>query len=109
MNILFLVCIFLRLCLVYIALILSKTNMTYLRIYGILAYVISVGFFVTEFLGLRKKGMNNQKVWWFRYIHSIFYGLFGYLAIQKNKNAYLVLLADVIFGISSYIYHYSSH
>ena len=42
-------------------------------------------------------------------IHSLFYFLFAYFAINGNKNAWKILFLDVIFGLNSFLYfHYNN-
>lgn len=39
-------------------------------------------------------------------IHALLYLLFSYNAIQGNKNAWIYLLIDVLFGLTSFLlYH----
>jgi hypothetical protein len=56
---------------------------------------------------LRKTGTEvfGEKIWWndIRPVHGLLYLLFAYLAINKNKNAWLILLFDVLFGLSMFL------
>ena len=100
-------CIGLRSLLVYIA---KTTDVKYLQIMGYLAIIPAIGFsyiFLTE---SRKTGgeVFGAKIWWnkLRPVHAILYGLFAYNAINKNKQAWIYLLIDVIIGLISFIgYH----
>lgn len=107
MNPLFIICIFVRLSLVYITMFLTKKNIDFLVPLGIMYSLMSFAFFIVEFLELKKSGMFGQKVWWNRYIHSFFYAVFAFLAFQHNEKAYYILLFDLIFGILHYVYNYT--
>jgi hypothetical protein len=102
-------CIGTRSLLVYIA---KTTNKTILMYMGYLALLPAIGFFYLFLTGSRQTGAEvfGGKIWWndLRPIHSILYGLFAYLAITKNKNAWKVLLIDVLIGLFSFlIFHYN--
>ena len=102
------VCIGLRSLLVYIA---KTTDVKYLQILGYLAIIPAIGFSYIFLTGSRKTGIEvlGDKIWWnkLRPIHAILYGLFAYNAINKNREAWIYLLIDVIIGFISFIaYHY---
>lgn len=90
----------------------SKTvNIEYLPILGYLALLPAIGFLYLFFSGKRKTGPEvfGDKIWWnnLRPVHGILYGLFAYNAINKNKNAWIFLLIDVIIGLVSFLwFHY---
>lgn len=107
MNPLFLICIFVRLSIAYLALLLGKNDPIYLKPLGLMTTFVSFMFFITEFSGLKQYGMFGQKVWWFRYIHFIFYGVFSYFALIGNPNAYIVLVLDVVYGLFHFVYNYT--
>ena len=107
MNPLFIICVFLRLFIVYLTFYLSNKYPYFVKPIGLIFALMSLGFFVIEFFKLKPYGAFGSKVWWNRYIHSLFYALFAYLAFKENKKAYIVLLVDVIFGIFHYIHHYT--
>jgi hypothetical protein len=101
-------CIGTRSLLVYIA---KQTNKTYLMFMGYLALLPAVGFFYLYFSGTRKTGAEvfGDKIWWnnLRPIHGLLYLLFAYNAIIGNKNAWIYLLVDVLFGLTSFfIFHF---
>jgi len=86
-------------------------NINYLKYLGFLALLPVIGFIYIYITGARKTGPETfgEKIWWnnLRPIHAIFYFLFAYNAIIGNKQAWLYLLADVLFGLISFlIYHY---
>lgn len=100
-------CIVARLSLVYI----SKTYTSYLRFLGLVAIVISIGFFSIYITGSRKTGLETggEPIWWnnLRPVHGLLYLLFAILALQKNEKAWVVLLVDVILGLMAFLtFHY---
>ena len=107
--ILFLIgCIGVRSLLVYLA---KTSNQTFLMYMGLIALIPAIGFFYLFLTGSRKTGAEvfGDKIWWndLRPIHGIFYSLFAYNAIIGNKNAWIYLLVDVVFGLASFlIFHY---
>jgi hypothetical protein len=106
--VLFLVgCIGTRLLLVYIA---KNVNIKFLKYMGYLLLLPAFGFIYIYLTGIRQTGAEvfGDKIWWnnLRPIHALFYLLFSYNAINGNKNAWIYLLIDVLFGLTSFlIYH----
>ncbi len=101
-------CIGTRSLLVYIT---KTTNKTLLMFLGYLALIPAIGFFYLFFSGTRKTGPEvfGDKIWWnnLRPIHGLLYSLFAYNAIIGNQNAWIYLLVDVLFGLTSFlIFHY---
>ena len=101
-------CIGLRSLFVVIA---KYINIHYLKYLGYLALLPAIGFMYIFLTGTRQSGPETfgDKIWWnnLRPIHSILYFLFAYYAIIGNKQAWIYLLADVLFGLISFlIYHY---
>jgi hypothetical protein len=101
-------CIGTRSMFVYIA---KNVDITYLRYIGYLALLPAIGFFYIFFTGSRQTGAEvfGSKIWWnnLRPLHGILYLLFAYNAIMGNKNAWIYLLIDVIFGLLSFLtFHY---
>ena len=78
-----------------------------LRLMGIFAFLLAIGFLYLFFTKKRKTGPETfgEKIWWnnLRPIHGILYLLFAFYAIKCNKNAWIFLLLDVIFGITSFL------
>ena len=85
-----------------------KTN--YLPIAGYIALIPAIGFLSIYFFNLRKTGLETfgDKIWWnnIRIIHGILYLLFAYLAINKNRDSWKILLIDVIFGFIMFLNHH---
>ena len=85
----------------------------YLPLLGYLALLPAIGFMYIYLTGSRKTGgeVFGEKIWWndLRPIHSLFYFLFAYNAIVGNNTAWMYLLVDVIFGLSSFlIFHFKN-
>jgi hypothetical protein len=82
----------------------------YLQIAGYLGLILGIGFLTIYYYNLRKTGAEvfGDKIWWndIRPVHGFLYLIFAYLAINKNKNAWIVLLIDVIFGLVMFINHH---
>ena len=101
-------CIGVRLLFVIIA---KNINASYLKYLGYLALLPAIGFIFIYLTGTRQTGMETfgEKIWWndLRPLHALLYFLFAYNAIIGNKNAWIYLLVDVIFGLVSFlIFHY---
>jgi hypothetical protein len=100
-------CIGTRLLLVYIA---KNVDMTLLKYMGYLLLLPAFGFFYIFFTNSRKTGPEvfGDKIWWnnLRPIHGLLYLLFSYNAITGNKNAWIYLLVDVLFGLIAFLAHH---
>ena len=101
-------CILVRSILVVIA----KNNQEYLPLMGFLALLPAIGFFYIYATNKRQTGdeVFGDKIWWnnLRPVHGLLYLLFGILAIQKYPNSWLILLVDVIIGLTAFLhFHYS--
>ena len=100
-------CILPRLILTFIV---KNLKQKYLQIAGYIGLILGISFLTIYFLNLRKTGIEvfGDKIWWndIRPIHGILYLIFAYLAINKNKNAWIILLIDVIFGFVMFINHH---
>jgi nucleoside permease NupC len=88
----------------------NKNNVEYLPIMGFLALLPAIAFIYLYITDGRKTGAEvfGDKIWWnkLRPIHGILYGIFAYMAIQKNQNAWIVLGLDVIVGLSGFLYYH---
>ena len=86
-------------------------DIKYLPYLGYLALLPAIGFIYIFLTGTRKTGPETfgNKIWWnnLRPIHATLYLLFAYNAIIGNKQAWIYLFVDVLFGLISFlIYHY---
>lgn len=99
-------CVGVRSLFVYI----SKTYTQYLPVMGLLALLISIGFF-NSFLKYKDGdvGAFGGNVWWnnLRLLHSIIYLLFAISAMLRIKWSWIFLLADILIGILAFTYHYT--
>jgi hypothetical protein len=80
-------------------------NKDYLPYMGYIAIAIGIGFFTIYFTGNRNTGILDQPVWWnnLRPVHALLYFIFAYLAINQSDYSWIVLLIDVIIGLSSFV------
>jgi hypothetical protein len=85
-------------------------NPNYLKYLGYLALLPAIGFIYIYLTGTRKTGGETfgEKIWWndLRPIHAILYFLFSYNAIMGNKQSWIYLLIDVLFGLLSFTVHH---
>tara|TARA_B110000902_G_C14050390_1_gene491455 strand:- start:330 stop:674 length:345 start_codon:yes stop_codon:yes gene_type:complete len=99
-------CMFARLLMVYIAKII---NVNYLPYYGLITLIISVMFLKNYINNSNfETGFFGNRVWWNnnRLIHSLLFFIFSIMAFYKNKNAWIILLIDVLFGLITFIFKY---
>jgi len=100
-------CIGTRTLLVYIA---KNANNELLKYMGYLLLLPAMGFFYIYLTGIRKTGPEvfGDKIWWnnLRPIHGLLYLLFSYNAINGNKEAWIYLFIDVLFGLTKFLMHH---
>ena len=82
-----------------------------LKVLGLIALIPVVGWFYIIFIGKRDTGIEvfGDKIWWknLRPIHMLLWGTFAYLAISGNPRAWIILLVDTLFGLTSFlVYHW---
>jgi len=92
------------------ALLAKNIPLNYLPYVGALATIPVIGWLYIIFVGKRDNGAEvfGEKIWWkdLRIIHTFLYASFAYLAFMKDHRAWLVLLADILFGFSAFIIHH---
>ena len=103
-------CIGTRLLFVYAA---KNASLQMLKYMGYLALIPAIGFSYIYLTGSRQTGAEvfGEKIWWnnLRPVHGFLYILFAYNAIIGNKNAWMYLFADVLFGLISFLlFHYNN-
>lgn len=101
-------CIVTRLIMVYIAKII---NFNYLPYFGIITLFISIMFlknYLYSYKNHIELGFFGNKIWWNnnRLIHSLLYFIFSIMAFYKNKNSWIILLIDTLFGLITFIFKY---
>ena len=100
-------CIGTRLLFVYAA---KNAGTKYLHYMGYLALIPAIGFTYIYITGSRTTGGETfgQKIWWndLRPLHALLYGLFAFSAINRNAEAWKILLLDVCIGLVSFLVHH---
>ena len=100
-------CIPVRLLIVWLA---KTCPLQYLPYLGILALLPAIGFAYLFFTGKRTSGLETggASIWWaqFRIVHALFYLFFALYALQRRREAYQFLLADVIVGLCLFLWHH---
>ena len=83
------------------------SNHFFKGIFYLFTLTIGIGF-INTFINNKKIGRFGGKVYWsnLRLVHGINYLLYTYLAINNYKNAFLILLFDVLIGIFGFILNY---
>ena len=79
----------------------------YLPYMGYIAIAIAIGFSIIYITGIRNTGPEvfGDKIWWnnLRPVHALLYFIFAYLAINQSDYSWIVLLIDVIIGLSAFV------
>ncbi len=96
-----------------IVLIAKNISLNKLPILGYISLIPATGFAYIYLTKSRKQGAEvfGGKIWWdyMRPIHSFFHFAFAYYAINKNKNSWKLLAADVVIGLLAFLnYHYQN-
>ena len=101
-------CIFTRSVFVYLAYT-GYTN-NFLPILGVLALIPVIGWLNIFFFHPRETGAEvfGEKIWWkdLRIVHTTLYILFAILALNKYRYSWVILLIDVLFGLSAFLIHH---
>ena len=84
----------------------------FLQTLGLLAMIPVFGWFYLVFMGERNTGVEvlGGTIWWqkLRPIHMLLWFMFAWLAIQKNRQAWMVLLVDTLFGLGAFLVYHGS-
>lgn len=90
----------------------KKIDKDYLPYMGYIAILFVLGFSYVYLTNSRQTGPEvfGDKIWWnnLRPIHAINYAIFAYMAINKSSNAWIILLFDVIVGLTAHLYYHHS-
>ena len=83
----------------------------FLKLLGLVALGPVIGWLYIIFIGERDTGFEvfGDKIWWkdLRPIHTLLWATFSYMAITGNRQAWIILLIDTLFGLSAFlIYHW---
>jgi hypothetical protein len=101
-------CIPARLLLAYMAKII---NVKYYNYTATIALIPAIVWLYYYFINPRTTGPETfgAPIWWnnYRLIHAALYITYAILAFNKNRNAYIPLLIDALFGLLVFInYHF---
>jgi hypothetical protein len=102
-NLFLLACIPLRLIIALIPLYIEKNLLFY---YSFILFLIGLSFLYLFFTNKRQNAFEaGGHTWWAKYriIHGILYLIAGYYAYYQNRNAWIPLIIDVIFGLFLFI------
>jgi hypothetical protein len=84
----------------------------FLQLLGLLALIPVIGWFYIIFIGKRDTGLETlgDKIWWkdLRPIHMLLWFTFSWLALHRNRSAWIVLLVDTLFGLIAFLTHHYS-
>lgn len=93
-----------------IVLLAKNISLNKLPILGYISLIPAIGFAYIYLTKTRNTGgeVFGAKIWWdhIRPVHSILHFAFAYYAINKNKNAWKILGADVLFGLIAFLHHH---
>lgn len=93
-----------------LAILAKQINPKYLPYMGVLALIPALAWIYLYFSGKRQTGgeVFGDKIWWnnLRIVHALMYILFAIYAIQKKSFAWIVLLIDVLIGLTAFFYHH---
>ena len=94
----FIICLFIRLLLVFLVL---NINKSYLQYLGIIFIIIGIGFLNLYFFNKRLNAIEGGGItWWHKYrlLHGMLYLTAGIYSIKGYKLSFIPLLIDVLFG-----------
>lgn len=82
-------------------------SLKYLQVLGVIFLIIGLSFLYLNFFDKRKTGLETggNAIWWndLRPVHGFLAIIFAILAINKIKDAWIVLLIDTIFGLVAFL------
>ncbi len=94
----------------YMLTFIAKNNTELLPLLAKITLIPAIGFIIIYLFGLRKVGfeVSGEQIWWnnLRPVHGVLWLLFSYLAMNKNKNAWIILFIDTTFGLLMWANHH---
>ena len=102
-NLFLLGCIPIRIIIALIPLYIDKKWLFY---YSFILFTMSISFLYLYFTNSRENAFEaGGKTWWAKYriIHGLLYLIAAYYAYFQNRNAWIPLMIDVIFGLFLFI------
>jgi hypothetical protein len=82
-------------------------SLKYLQVLGVIFLIIGLSFLYLNFFDKRKTGLETggNAIWWndLRPVHGFLAIIFAILAINKIRDAWIVLLIDTIFGLVAFL------
>jgi len=95
-----------------LAIVAKQINKKYLPYFGVIALIPAISWLYLYFFDKRKTGAEvfGDAIWWnqLRIVHAFMYILFAIYAIQKKSYAWIVLLVDVLIGLTAFLYYHIS-
>ena len=102
-NLFLLGCIPIRIIIALIPLYIDKKWLFY---YSFILFAMAISFLYLYFTNGRENAFEaGGKTWWAKYriIHGLLYLMAAYYAYHQNRNAWIPLMIDVIFGLILFI------
>ena len=96
-------CLPIRIILALIPLFIKKKWLYY---YSFILFIITFSFLFLYFTNKRQNAFEaGGHTWWAKYriIHGLLYLIAAYYAYYQNRNAYIPLIIDVVFGLILFI------
>lgn len=76
------------------------------------ALVVAAGFTAIHVMGWRRTGLEvgGGRIWWdaLRPVHAALWALFGVMAMASVPQAWSVLLADTLLGLTAFVLHHAT-
>jgi hypothetical protein len=93
---------------ILLALLAKYLTPTYLQIMGVLTLIPAFGMMYLFFFGKKKAGAFGGKLWWnnMRMVHGLIYLIFSICAIMKKSWSWMILMFDVVIGLTAFLVHY---
>jgi hypothetical protein len=91
---------------------LAKSYPEYLPYFGLISFIIGMGFLIIYVGDYRKTAAEvfGDKIWWnkWRPLHALLFLAFAYFAFNNNKDAWKLLLVDAVIGLYLFTnYHFN--